>query len=93
MTILRSLWPAVMVVLLLWITAPETQSREFRIQRTELFPPSVTTAVSPNGHTIAIARSSGSIEKRNGRVELWDSTSGADFRETRFNSHISRFFA
>src|SRR4029079_15615703 len=46
-------------------------------QRTELRAPEVTTAVSSNGQTIAIARSSGGFEKRNGRVELWDLTSGA----------------
>ena len=68
----------VLVVLFFPIIAPEIQSGEFRNrrsiarydvveQRTELFAPHVTTAVSPNGHTIAIARSSGSSEKRNGR--------------------------
>lgn len=42
---------------------------QFGQRRTEVSAPPVTTAVSPNGQTIAIARDS--------RVELWDSTSGA----------------
>lgn len=45
-------------------------------QRSEWRAPEVTTAVSADGQTIAIARSSGGFEKRNARVELWDSTSG-----------------
>src|SRR6185369_5639449 len=67
MNILRSL-----CLLLLSVTASVTGQ-----QRTERVAPQVTTAVSPNGKTIAIARSSGGSEKRNGRVELWASTSGA----------------
>lgn len=59
-----------LVVLFLSITEVVAQWIERRA-------PQVTTAVSPDGHTLAIARSSGGSEKRNGRVELWDSTSGA----------------
>jgi WD40 repeat protein len=88
MTILRSLCSVAVVVLFFSVTAPVIQSAEFGNrgsvaryavveQRTELFAPPVTTAVSPDGHTIAIARSSGGFEKRNGRVELWDLTGGA----------------
>src|SRR5215216_2839387 len=78
MIILRSLCSVVLVVLFFSVTAPVIQSRYDVVgQRTELFAPQVTTAVSPNGHTSAIARSSGGFEKRHGRVELWDSTSGA----------------
>src|SRR5215217_321168 len=88
MTILRLLCSGVLVVLFFSVTAQVIQSGEFRNhrnvagydvveRRTELFPPQVTTAVSPNGQTIAIARSSGGFQKRNGRVELWDLTSGA----------------
>ena len=86
--ILRALCSVFLVVLIFSVTVPVIQSEEFRNrrsvaaydvveQRTELFAPQVTTAVSPNGHAIAIARSSGGLEKRNGRVELWDSTGGA----------------
>src|ERR1041385_8551146 len=46
-------------------------------QRTEQIAPQATTAVSPDGHTIAIARSTGGFKKRIGRVELWDLNSGA----------------
>jgi WD40 repeat protein len=46
-------------------------------QRTERFAPQVTTALSPNGQTLAIARSTGGFEKRTGHVELWDSASGS----------------
>lgn len=70
MTILRSLCFGVFVVLFFSLTAPAVQ------RRTELVAPQVTTAVSPNGQTIAIARSSGGFEKRIGRVELWDASSG-----------------
>ena len=87
MTIRRSLCSAVFVVLFFSITAPEIQSGEFSNrrtiarydaveQRTERAAPQVTTAVSPNGQTLAIARSSGGFEKRHGRVELWDLASG-----------------
>ena len=69
MTILRSLCSVVLVLLFFSVI----QS----LQRTERAAPQVTTAVSPNGQTIAIARSTGGFEKRNGRVELWDLTSGA----------------
>jgi hypothetical protein len=83
-SILRALCSVAFLVLLCSATTTAIRSEEFSnrrydvaVQRTELFAPFVTTAVSPDGHTIAIARSSGSFEKRNGRVELWDSTSGA----------------
>jgi len=69
MIILRSLCSVVLVLLFFSVI----QS----LQRTERAAPQVTTAVSPNGQTIAIARSTGGFEKRNGRVELWDLTSGA----------------
>lgn len=70
MTILRSLCSGVLV-LFFSVTAPVVA------QRKQWVAPEVTTAVSPNGQTIAIARSGGGSEKRNGRVELWDATSGA----------------
>jgi WD40 repeat protein len=70
MTFRRSLCSGLLIVLFFSVI----QSQE---RRTELVAAPVTTAVSPNGQTIAIARSSGGFEKRNGRVELWDSTSGA----------------
>jgi len=70
MNILRSLCSGVLILLFSVTTSVNGQ-------RTERVAPQVTTAVSPNGQTIAIARSSGGFEKRNGRVELWDSTSGA----------------
>jgi len=72
MNILRSLCSGVVIVLLFSVTASVTGQ-----QRTERIAPQVTTAVSPNGQTIAIARSSGGVKNRSGRVELWDSTSGA----------------
>jgi YD repeat-containing protein len=68
MTILRSLYASVVIVLFFAVTVVA--------QRTERIAPQVTTAVSSDGKTIAIARSSGGFEKRNGRVELWDLTSG-----------------
>ena len=71
MNILRSLCSGVLI-LLFSVTASVTGQR-----RTERVAPQVTTAVSPNGQTIAIARSSGGVKNRSGRVELWDSTSGA----------------
>ena len=71
MNILRSLCSGVLI-LLFSVTASVTGQ-----QRTERVAPQVTTAVSPNGQTIAIARSSGGLKNRSGRVELWDSTSGA----------------
>jgi len=71
MTILRS---SVLILLFFSVTASVVQSGQ---QRTERVAPQVTTAVSPNGQTIAIARSSGGVKNRSGRVELWDSTSGA----------------
>ena len=74
MTFLRSTCLGVLIILFFSITASATQLVQ---RRTELSAPPVTTAVSPNGQTIAIARSSGGFEKRNSRVELWDSTSGA----------------
>jgi len=70
MTFRRSLCSSLLIVLFFSVI----QSQE---RWTELSAPPVTTAVSPNGQTIAIARSSGGFEKRDGRVELWDSTSGA----------------
>ena len=70
MIIRRSLCSGVLIALFLSVI-------QSQVRRTELFAPPVTTAVSPDGQTIAIARSSGGFEKRNGRVELWDSTSGA----------------
>jgi WD40 repeat protein len=70
MTFRRSLCSSLLIVLFFSVI----QSQE---RWTELSAPPVTTAVSPNGQTIAIARSSGSFEKRDGRVELWDLTSGA----------------
>src|ERR1044072_8922927 len=70
MTFLRPLCSGVVIVLFFSITASGQRRRE-RVA------PEVTTAVSPNGQTVAIARSSGGSEKRNVRVELWDSTSGA----------------
>lgn len=39
-------------------------------------PPEVAVAVSPDGLTAAVARSSGGATKRFGRVELWDTTTG-----------------
>ncbi len=79
MTFLRSLCSVIFVVLFFSGTAPVIQCASYDIaaQRTEQLPPQVTTTVSPDGHTLAIARSSGGFEKRNGRVELWDLTSGA----------------
>src|SRR6185295_4988412 len=74
MTFLRLSCSGVLIVLFFSVTAAAMQ---FGQRRTELSAPPVTTAVSPNGQTIAIAHSSGGFEKRNGRVELWDSTSGA----------------
>src|SRR6185369_4495446 len=74
MSIRRSLCSGLLIVLFFSVTAPVIQSQA---RRTEWVAPEVTTAVSPNGQTIAIARSSGGSEKRNVRVELWDSTSGA----------------
>src|SRR5215217_5517066 len=71
MTILRS---SVLILLFFSVTASVVQSGQ---QRTERVAPQVTTAVSPNGQTIAIARSSVGVKNRSGRVELWDSTSGA----------------
>src|SRR5689334_1807375 len=74
MTILRSLCLVALVVLFFSVSVAGYDVLQ---QRTERFAPPVTTAVSPDGNTLAIARSSGGFEKRNGRVELWDSTSGA----------------
>jgi len=74
MTFLRLSCSGVLIVLFFSVTAAAMQ---FGQRWTELSAPPVTTAVSPNGQTIAIAHSSGGFEKRNGRVELWDSTSGA----------------
>lgn len=74
MSILRSLCSGTLIVLFLSVAAPAVQSQS---QRTEWVAPEITTAVSPNGQTIAIARSSGGSEKRNVRVELWESPSGA----------------
>src|SRR5215217_170269 len=70
MTMLRSLCSGVVIVLFLSVTASGQRRRE-------QVAPEVTTAVSPNGQTIAIARSNDSVKNRTGRVELWDSTSGA----------------
>ena len=67
---LRSLCSGVVIVLFLSVTASGQRRRE-------QVAPEVTTAVSPNGQTIAIARSNDSVKNRTGRVELWDSTSGA----------------
>jgi len=74
MTILRSLGSGVLIVLFFSVTAAVVQSQT---RRTERVAPQVTTAVSLDGQTIAIARSSDSVKNRSGRVELWDSTSGA----------------
>lgn len=74
MTFRRSSCFSVLIVLFLSITASATQLVQ---RRTELSAPPVTSAVSPDGQTLAIGRSSGGVEKRNGRVELWDSSSGA----------------
>ena len=71
MTILRSLCSVVLVLLFFSVTAPG-----FQLIRRERRTPQVKTALSPNGQTIAIARNSGGFEERNGRVELWDSTTG-----------------
>lgn len=68
---LRSLCSGVLI-LLFSVTASVTGQR-----RTERVAPQATTAVSPNGQTIAIARSSDGVKNRSGRVELWDLTSGA----------------
>ena len=51
--------------------------------------PNVTFAVSPDGQTIAIARSSGGAAKRYGRVELWKTKNGDLLRTiTGFNGPI-----
>jgi len=39
-------------------------------------PPDVVIAVSADGHTLAIARSSGGSAKRYGRIELWNTRTG-----------------
>jgi len=67
---LRSLCSGVLIVLVFSVTA----SGQLRAERVA---PQVTTAVSRNGQTIAIARSSDGVKNRSGRVELWDSTTGA----------------
>lgn len=72
MTILRPFYSVVLIVLFFSVTASLAKA-----QRTERVARQVTTAVSPNGQTIAVAHSSTGVENRNGRVELWDSTSGA----------------
>jgi len=72
MIILRSLCGVTLVLLFFSVTAPGIQF--IRIERRA---PEVTTAVSPNGQTIAIARSSAGLDKRNSRVELWDLGKGA----------------
>ena len=74
MTIMRSVYSGVLIVLFFSVTASIVQSQS---RRTERVAPEVITAVSPDGQTIAIARSSGGSQKRNARVELWASTSGA----------------
>src|ERR1044072_6901197 len=68
MTFLR-LCSGVLIVLFFSVTA----ARQRRIERVA---PQVKTAVSPNGQTVAIARSNFGIKNRSGRVELWDATSG-----------------
>lgn len=70
MTFLRSVCSGVLIVLFFSVIASGQR-------QTERVAPQVTTAVSPDGKTIAIARSSGTVKNRTGRVELWDSTSGA----------------
>lgn len=77
MIILRSVCSGVLIVLFFSVTASVVQSQT---RRTERVAPEVTTAVSLDGQTVAIARSSGGSEKRNVRVELWDLTSGASQR-------------
>lgn len=62
MPILRSLCSGLLILLFFAATASGA--------------PEVTTAVSPDGKTIAIARSSGGSEMRHVRIELWDLTSG-----------------
>ena len=64
------LYSSVLILLVLSVAASGQR-------RTEWAVPQVTTALSPNGKTIAIARSSDGVKNRSGRVELWDSTSGA----------------
>ena len=79
MSILRALYSVLILLLFFGVTVPVIQSRAkagVAAQRTERRARDVTTAVSPNGLTLAIARSSGGFEKRIGRVELWDLTSG-----------------
>jgi len=46
-----------------------------RVTRTKA--PDVTTAVSADGQTIAVARNSGGVEKRYARIELWNTKDGA----------------
>lgn len=59
------------VVLVFWITSV---AGYVVAQRTEQFVAEVTTAISADGHTIAIGRTGGG--KRSARVELWDAASG-----------------
>ena len=61
--------------LLLFAVTASSQIRWTPPPRT-IDPPSVTIAVSPDGYTLALARSSGGSIKRFGRIELWDTVSG-----------------
>src|SRR5688572_2657216 len=63
----------VFLCVLLFAATTSAQIRSYtRLHR----PPSVRVAVSPDGLTVAVARSSGSEAKRFGRVELWDTNTG-----------------
>jgi WD40 repeat protein len=58
----------------LLVTTASAQSRGPLSERHR--PSDATVAVSPDGFTVAVARSSGGAAKRFGRVDLWDTRSG-----------------
>src|SRR4026209_1991584 len=59
---------------ILLLTTASAQSRGPMSERHRS--PDATVAVSPDGFTVAVARSSGGAAKRFGRVDLWDTRSG-----------------
>lgn len=64
------------VILCLFLFAATTYSRPVYPPPTMIVAPDVTIAVSPDGQTLAIARSSGGAAKRYARIELWNTRSG-----------------
>ena len=64
------------VILYLFLCAATAYSRPVPLPATTINAPDVTIAVSADGQTLAIARSSGGAAKRYARIELWNTRNG-----------------